>query len=241
VFWGGCVVFWCSFWVGFWLSESLRGVFTPARNGRLQGAHCSAPCSAFPLSRRRERGTKGVRAIQRTCWFTLALGKIAPASKTSCRTDVPLPAHPQPLSHSVGEGCRGALQCALQRVPPLPQAGEGDKGGEGNTARLPVHACAGKNSPCLRDSLPNRCTLIRTLSPLIKGGEGREWGDSARAACEFCPRDWYNANALPRHTAGEGLGIQATGNYAASMLNWFRMLRTWLMNSDGVAFGFQIT
>jgi hypothetical protein len=30
------VVFWCSFWVGFWLSESLRGVFTPARNGRLQ-------------------------------------------------------------------------------------------------------------------------------------------------------------------------------------------------------------
>jgi len=37
VFWGGCVVFWCSFWVCFWLSESLRGVFTPARNGRLQG------------------------------------------------------------------------------------------------------------------------------------------------------------------------------------------------------------
>jgi hypothetical protein len=36
VFWGGCVVFWCSFWVGFWLSESLRGVFTPARNGRRQ-------------------------------------------------------------------------------------------------------------------------------------------------------------------------------------------------------------
>jgi hypothetical protein len=38
VFWGSCVVFWCSFWVGFWLSESLRGVFTPARNGRLQGS-----------------------------------------------------------------------------------------------------------------------------------------------------------------------------------------------------------
>jgi hypothetical protein len=55
------------------------------------GAHGGAPCSAFPLSRRRERGTKGVRAIQRTCWFTLALGKIAPASKTSCRTVVPLP------------------------------------------------------------------------------------------------------------------------------------------------------
>ena len=55
------------------------------------GAHGGAPCSAFPLSRRRERGTKGVRAIQRTCRFTLALGKIAPASKTSCRTVVPLP------------------------------------------------------------------------------------------------------------------------------------------------------
>jgi hypothetical protein len=38
VFWGSCVVFWCSFWVGFWLSESLRGVFTPARNGRRQSS-----------------------------------------------------------------------------------------------------------------------------------------------------------------------------------------------------------
>jgi hypothetical protein len=96
------------------------------------GAHGGAPCSAFPLSRRRERGTKGVRAIQRTCRFTLALGKIAPASKTSCRT-----------------------------VVPLPEAGEGDKGGEGNTAHLPVHACAGKNSPCFKDFVPNRCTLTR--------------------------------------------------------------------------------
>jgi hypothetical protein len=69
--------------------------------------------------------------------------------------------HPQPLSHSVGEGCRGARRCALQRVPPLPQAGEGDKGGEGNTAHLPVHACAGKNSPCFKDFVPNRCTLTR--------------------------------------------------------------------------------
>jgi hypothetical protein len=43
VFWGSCVVFWCSFWVGFWLSESLRGVFTPARNGRLQRAQFLRP------------------------------------------------------------------------------------------------------------------------------------------------------------------------------------------------------
>ena len=69
--------------------------------------------------------------------------------------------HPQPLSHWVGEGGRGARRCALQRVPPLPQAGEGDKGGEGNTAHLLVHACAGKNSPCFKDFVPNRCTLTR--------------------------------------------------------------------------------
>jgi hypothetical protein len=65
VFWGGCVVFWCSFWVGFWLSESLRGVFTPARNGRLQ--------SPSPASR--ERGTKGVRAKRRAHPFTPTRGK----------------------------------------------------------------------------------------------------------------------------------------------------------------------
>ena len=41
----GAVVwfFGAVFWVGFWLSESLRGVFTPARNGSLQGAHGGAP------------------------------------------------------------------------------------------------------------------------------------------------------------------------------------------------------
>jgi hypothetical protein len=56
VFWGGCVVFWCSFWVGFWLSESLRGVFTPARNGRLQGSPCEQgePMGLVPLAKRGE-------------------------------------------------------------------------------------------------------------------------------------------------------------------------------------------
>jgi len=73
--------------------------------------------------------------------------------------------HPQPLSHAVGEGCRGARRCALQRVPPLPPAGEGDKGGEGKKARLPIHACAGKNSPCFKDFVPNRCTLIPITEP----------------------------------------------------------------------------
>ena len=48
---------------------------------------------------------------------------------------------------------------ARRRVPPLPPAGEGDKGGEGKKARLPVHACAGENSPCFKDFVPNRCTF----------------------------------------------------------------------------------
>ena len=46
--------------------------------------------------------------------------------------------------------------------------------------RAKVCKCVGFESP-----------LTPTLSPLIKGGEGREWGDSARAAIrELCPRDW---------------------------------------------------
>ena len=49
VFWGSCVVFWCSFWVGFWLSESLRGVFTPARNGRRQGEIEAISPSAYRM------------------------------------------------------------------------------------------------------------------------------------------------------------------------------------------------
>ena len=64
---------------------------SPTRWERGVGAHGGATCSAFPLTRGRERGTKGVRGIQCACPFTLALGKIAPASKTSCQTVVPLP------------------------------------------------------------------------------------------------------------------------------------------------------
>jgi hypothetical protein len=33
-----------------------------------------------------------------------------------------------PLSHDVGEGCRGARRCALMRVPPLPPRGRGGYG-----------------------------------------------------------------------------------------------------------------
>jgi hypothetical protein len=45
-----------------------------------------------------------------------------------------------------------------------------------------VRGCTGLESP-----------LTPTLSPLDKGGEGREWGDSARAGiCELWLGDWYN-------------------------------------------------
>jgi tetraacyldisaccharide 4'-kinase len=70
--------------------------------------------------------------------------------------------HPQPLSHRVGEGSRGARQCA-PTFPPLPQGGAGDTGGEGYSLptytaiiaptalmrlatgeRLPLHALQGQ-------------------------------------------------------------------------------------------------
>jgi outer membrane protein len=74
---------------------------------------------------------------------------------------------------------------------PLAKRGEPKGGGRFNTnRRAKVCKCVGFESP-----------LTPTLSPLIKGGEGREWGDSARAAiCELCPRDWYNnpARAIVR-------------------------------------------
>jgi hypothetical protein len=82
------------------------------------GAHGGAPCSAFPLSRLRERGTKGVRAIQRTCRFTLALGKIAPASKTSCRTVVPLPGGTQGV-RTKERACLAAT--AHGKIAPTPE------------------------------------------------------------------------------------------------------------------------
>jgi hypothetical protein len=104
--------------------------------------------------------------------------------------------HPQPLSHCVGEGCRGARRCALQRVPPLPPAGEGDKGGEGNTAHLLVHACAGKNSPCFKDFVPNRCTLTRRA--------GADKGTSLEfTVCEA--RTLFRPHPQPlSHSVGEG-------------------------------------
>ena len=53
---------------------------------------------------------------------------------------------PQPLSHLVGEGCRGAARrplCVGRKLrfrtpyPPRPLVGEGGKGGEGKTQNAP--------------------------------------------------------------------------------------------------------
>jgi hypothetical protein len=107
--------------------------------------------------------------------------------------------HPQPLSYAVGEGSRAF---PLSRL-----AGEGDKGGEGNTAHMPVHACAGKNSPCCRDSVPNRRTLVSScrFPPLREGNRVGRVGSVPPACrgnlkkgvightrfCELWLRDWY--------------------------------------------------
>ena len=80
-----------------------------------------------------------------------------------------------PLAHCVGEGL-GVR--AKKRVRPAHSELKrctlirGDKGGEGNKARLPVHACTGENSPRCRDSVPNRCTLVRFVSLSRGAGEG---------------------------------------------------------------------
>jgi hypothetical protein len=81
-------------------------------------AEASLPHSIIPLSRLREKGTKGVRAIQRTCRFTLALGKIAPASKTSCRTVVPLPGGTQGV-RTKERACLAAT--AHGKIAPTPE------------------------------------------------------------------------------------------------------------------------
>ena len=100
-----------------------------------------------------------------------------------------------PLSHAVGEGCRGARRCALQRVPPRPLAGEGDKGGEGNKARLPVHAHAGKIAPA-------SATLCRTDVPL---SDLKEEG----ANNELWRRDWHYS-----------LSVRVRVVLGASMMAW---------------------
>ena len=153
------------------------------------------------------------------------------------RSAVGVSPHPQPLSHALWErgvganGCSpccafslwargvgahgGAPCCAFPLARP---SVEGDKGGEGNTARLPVHAHAEGNTPCLRDSVPNRCTLIPIARsefmdcpppagsprfargtawgawvrfPLQAGGTLRRGVIGHTRFCELWLRDWY--------------------------------------------------
>ena len=75
------------------------------------------------------------------------------------RIFVALTPSPSPTAWARGVGAHGGAPCSAFPLSRL--AGEGDKGGEGKEARPPVHACAGKNSPCFKDFVPNRCTLIR--------------------------------------------------------------------------------
>jgi hypothetical protein len=51
--------------------------------------------------------------------------------------------------------------------------------------------------PEFANSCACRIPPLPALSPLVKGGEGREWGDSARAGiCELWLGDWYKSSAL---------------------------------------------
>ena len=67
-----------------------RGVVSPHPQPL---SHCVGEGSrASPLARLRERGARGVRDKKARLPVHARAGKIAPASKTSCRTVVPLPA-----------------------------------------------------------------------------------------------------------------------------------------------------
>jgi hypothetical protein len=109
-------------------------------------------------------------------------------------TDALFRPHPQPLSHSVGEGSRAF---PLSRPP----RGRGDTGGEGNTARLPAHASAGENRPCCSDSVPNRCTLISSFRfPLRAGGTEPVRGSPREAGRNLYP------HSVPLAKRGEPAG-----------------------------------
>ena len=131
--------------------------------------------SPHPNPPRGRGGSRGASPVHGGGWELIRVQHLGSLRGEQTRFFRP---HPQPLSHSVGEGCGGAWRCALQRVPPLPPAGEGDKGGEGNTACLPVHACAGKNSPRFKDFVPNRCILTACTQ-----------GEPSRRAFRGSPRE----------------------------------------------------
>jgi hypothetical protein len=79
------------------------------------------PAARSPSPARRERGTKGVRAIQRACLFTLALGKTAPAAEILCQAVVPLSDPPLGVNatHTLPEQVRIDSALMFQWAPTL--------------------------------------------------------------------------------------------------------------------------
>jgi hypothetical protein len=80
------------------------------------------------------------------------------------------------------EANASALQTGRRAAPLSHAVGEG----------LGVRAESGRTLHTVNPSDVPLSALTPTLSPLDKGGEGREWGDSARAGiCELWLSDWY--------------------------------------------------
>ena len=79
------------------------------------------------------------------------------------RTFFALTPSPSPTAWERGVGAHGGAPCSA--FPLSRPAGEGDKGGEGKKARLPVHARAGKIAPAAT-------ILCRTDVPLPDPNEG---------------------------------------------------------------------
>ena len=157
------------------------------------GAHGGAPCSAFPLSRRRERGTKGVRAIQRTCRFTLALGKIAPASKTSCRTVVPLPGGTRGV-RTKERACLAAT--AHGKIAPTPEIlylTAVPLSGVGVRARclIPIARAEFTIAPLLKVPPASRGEPCGKSVPPACRGNLKEGVIGHTRFCELWLRDWY--------------------------------------------------
>jgi flagellar L-ring protein precursor FlgH len=94
------------------------------------------------------------------------------------------------------------------RFPPLRERNQADsvppvyRGNHNTNCAAKVRECTGLESP-----------LTPTLSPLEKGGEGREWGDSARAGiCELWLGDRYKEGVAIETSLDEPEIPPATGS-----------------------------
>ena len=132
-----------------------------------KGVGHTAARSPSPASR--ERGTQGVRAKRRACLFTPTRGK-SPLPQRFCAESMypsQLTPSPSPTAWERGVGAHGGAPC----VSPSPASRERGTKGVRAKDRAWLRAYAGKNCPCLRDSVLNRCTLISSLRfPLLAGG-----------------------------------------------------------------------